>query len=122
MNDINNYVIHHTAHSCLGPPSTYTSSTDSSTTVHVVTVHVLVINKRTGGVLLTICDPNGAALSCITCILQKSMCITYHSLYTAVILFLVLALSFITIGQLCDADCAVLSLTNTISLGYKIPS
>jgi hypothetical protein len=118
ISDLNNLVINHAAYSCTGPPTTYASIADSGATPHFVTVNALVINKQIAVLPLAIYNPNSSIM---------------YSTYTAEINVLHLpravrvchiapglsTYSLISIGQLCDAGCAVLFLTNIVRIGFK---
>jgi hypothetical protein len=79
---------------------------------------MLVINKKLTVVLLAIYNPNGAIMYC-TYTAEMNM---PHLPRAARVCHIVLGLrtySLISIGQLCNAGCAILILTNTISIGFQ---
>mgnify|MGYP000844552177 FL=1 len=102
----------------MGPPANYTSIADSGATAHFVTVNAPVTNKKIAVVPLAIYNPNGAIMySTHTAEIDVP-----HLPRSARLCHIVPGLStfsLISIGQLCDADCEVLFLTDTVSIGYK---
>jgi hypothetical protein len=102
----------------MGPPTTYTYIADSGATAHFVTVSALVINKKIAVVPLAIYNPNGAVMYSM----HTAEINVPHLPFSARVRHIVLGLrmySLIGIGQVCDAGCAVLLLTNTVSIRFK---
>jgi hypothetical protein len=102
----------------MGLSTTYASIAGSGATAHFVTVNAPVINQKIAVVPPAIYNPNGATMySTHTAEINVP-----HLPRAARVCHIVLGLrmySLISIGQLCDAGCAVLFLTDTVCIGFQ---
>jgi hypothetical protein len=98
----------------MSPPTIYTSIADSGATAHFLTVNALVTNKKIAVVLLAIYNPNGAVMYS-THTAEINVPHLPRSTRVCHIVPGLRSYSLISIGQLCDAGCAVFSLTNKYS-------
>jgi hypothetical protein len=117
-NNVKSLVINHRAYASIDPPEIYTCITDGWTRAHFVTVNAPVNNTKIAEVLKSIYNTNGAIMYSTHTAeidvphLPQFACCSY-------IVFDLSAFSLIDIGQLYDAHCAGLLITNSVQIENK---